>query len=302
MLSLLLWGVALAAALVPPPQEQLLLRVAAATDRGQSATSTQRAHALALIRDLELNQDTTKVDPTLLNGKWQLVYATEAVYRSSPFFSAFKQSCKSRTTPIGVPSGAIQPGDSLAEAILAITDAIPFYDVGNARQEMEGILADCFGYSVSDDGQTASSGPSVEVPSDTDSSSLPSSEALLTSKIDLSISRLFGLPVQSSVMTTTATINFLPTDDGGEDIELELKVQDTSAAQSTISALVPLLDNALQKFPSGSALDMVSKDSSIVRTRCTYLTDHMRVARPVLNLGDRGQDASAAFVYIRESS
>ena len=66
-----------------------------------------------------------------LNGKWRLLYASEAAYRSSPFFWAFRQSTRGLTSPLPVPGAA---GGALADAIFAITDGIPFYDVGNVVQ------------------------------------------------------------------------------------------------------------------------------------------------------------------------
>eukprot|EP00965_Chrysotila_dentata_P089375 2951282-Pleurochrysis_carterae.AAC.1 len=60
--------------------------------------------------------------------------ALQAVYRSSPFFWAFRQASAQLSTPVGVPSGGVRAGDPFAAAVFAITDALPFYDVGAVTQ------------------------------------------------------------------------------------------------------------------------------------------------------------------------
>jgi hypothetical protein len=70
---------------------EALLRLCAATDRGQRCTSAERALIDSLVRDLEA--DAPPADATMLNGNWRLLYtSTPSVYRSSPFFWAFKQA------------------------------------------------------------------------------------------------------------------------------------------------------------------------------------------------------------------
>ena len=70
---------------------EALLRLCAATDRGMRCTSAERARIASLVRDMEA--DAPPADATMLNGNWRLLYAsTPSVYRSSPFFWAFKQA------------------------------------------------------------------------------------------------------------------------------------------------------------------------------------------------------------------
>ena len=117
---------------------EALLRLCAATDRGQRCTSAERALIASLVRDME--GDAPRADATMLNGNWRLLYAsTPSVYRSSPFFWAFKQALAGSTTPIAIPGGGVQPGDAVAEAIYAITDGIPFYNLGAVYQIISGV-------------------------------------------------------------------------------------------------------------------------------------------------------------------
>ena len=82
-------------------------------------------------------------------------------------------------------------------------------------------------------------------------------------------------------------------------MEVDLTVQTTQAAQSAIEELVPQLGSLLGPFPSGDALEAIRKGSSTVKLRTTYLTSHLRVSRPVIDL-DGTLDDSAVFVYSRE--
>ena len=117
---------------------EALLRLCAATDRGMRCTSAERARIDSLVRDMEA--DAPPADATMLNGNWRLLYAsTPSVYRSSPFFWAFKQALAGSTTPVAVPGGGVQPGDAVAEAIYAITDGIPFYNLGAVYQIISGV-------------------------------------------------------------------------------------------------------------------------------------------------------------------
>ena len=40
---------------------------------------------------------------------------------------------------MAVPGGGVQPGDAVAEAIYAITDGIPFYNLGAVYQSISGV-------------------------------------------------------------------------------------------------------------------------------------------------------------------
>jgi hypothetical protein len=114
-----------------------ILRLAACTNRGQSATVDQKYEIENAISDLEnsasiVSQMGIASDP-MLNGKWYLVYATERETRSSPFFWAFRKALKGVEQPVPVlPS-------ELAESFFAITDGLPFYSVGRATQTISGV-------------------------------------------------------------------------------------------------------------------------------------------------------------------
>jgi len=281
------------------PVEASLLRLCALTDRGQRCTPGDRARIASLIAELEA--EAPDADADRLNGRWRLVYGSEgSVYRSSPFFWAFQQAAKALTTPIGIPSGNVQAGDSIASAILAITDAIPFYDVGSATQEILGVkcLIECAPGppSSTSDGASAQDEPSDGTSDWRSSSDVPQ----LTSRVELSIDRLFGLPAQTSVMTTTAQLRQPDPAEAAEEgrvLELELAVQTTSAAQSTIASLLPPLASLLENFPSGRALEAAAPGAATVRLSTTYLSDGLRISKPLLE-GVAGEQA--VFVYVRD--
>jgi len=80
---------------------EALLRLCAATDRGMRCTSAERARIASLVRDMEA--DAPPADATMLNGNWRLLYAsTPSVYRSSPFFWAFKQATPTLTLTLSL--------------------------------------------------------------------------------------------------------------------------------------------------------------------------------------------------------
>lgn len=181
-------------------EAELLCKVAA-TDRGQSETAEQRVEIARLIAALEAAAP--PADLLDLNGGWRLLYASEAPYRSSPFFAAFRQATQAASTPVAVPSSGVLPGDSLAAAIFGITDAIPFYDVGSVTQSIGGLCSDTGCDAAADE---AGGGPdgasSQEEPSDGTDERLVGGGApdgMLTSRVEIALSRLFGLPASMSV-------------------------------------------------------------------------------------------------------
>jgi hypothetical protein len=255
-------------------KEARLLRLCALTDRGQRCAPGDRSRINSLIADLDTEAPET--DATGLNGRWRLVYASEAVYRSSPFFWAFRQASKAMSTPIGIPSSNVIAGDSIASAIYAITDAIPFYDVGPVVQEIRGVqcIIQCSIDAHAPMQTDTSDGASEEdEPSDgaSDWRFTPAIPQLI-SKVELSLGRLFGLPGQTSIMTTTATLrqpDAAVATAEGRLLDLEVEVQTTSAAQSSIASLLPPLNALLENFPSGRALDMMAPGASQV-----HFTNH----------------------------
>jgi hypothetical protein len=71
-----------------------LLQLAASTGRGEHQTSSQRSEATELIAVLEGSNPT--LEPTnspMINGRWQLLYSTTQLFRSSPFFMAGRAVC-----------------------------------------------------------------------------------------------------------------------------------------------------------------------------------------------------------------
>jgi len=229
------------------------------------------------------------------------------VYRSSPFFWAFSQCTRDLTTPVAIPSSSVQQGDAWAAAVYAITDAIPFYDVGAVTQTISGVCDDETGCEVSDDDDCDdSNGPddgvkTEEEPSD-GTSAIGQFDGVgeLVSEVSIEIGRLFGLPRMSSLMTTKATLEGVAAGARPSEVELTMAVQTTAPLQSTLLSMLPAVPE-LPTFPSGSAMELLKPGSSRVRYRTSYLTDGLRISRYVTEVGDAGQtDDSAFFVYLRE--
>ena len=61
----------------------------------------------------------------------------------------------------------------------------------------------------------------------------------------------------------------------------------------------PQLEPILGPFPSSSALEAAAEGSSTVRLRTTYLTQDLRISRPLLSLGDDELADGGIFVYAR---
>ena len=74
-----------------------LLRIAASTGRGEFASNDQKEKAAELISVLEKNNPTP--EPTnnpMINGRWELVYSSSQLFRSSPFFMAGRAVCTTK--------------------------------------------------------------------------------------------------------------------------------------------------------------------------------------------------------------
>ena len=74
-----------------------LLRIAASTGRGEFANNDQKDKASELISVLEKNNPTS--EPTkspMINGRWELVYSSSQLFRSSPFFMAGRAVCSTK--------------------------------------------------------------------------------------------------------------------------------------------------------------------------------------------------------------
>ena len=70
-----------------------LLRIGAASDRGQAASDTEKEQALDLICNLEASAATVPSAGDV-NGTWEVVYSSTQLFRSSPFFMAGRAVCK----------------------------------------------------------------------------------------------------------------------------------------------------------------------------------------------------------------
>ena len=285
-----------------------------AQDRGQRATEMQALQMRQLISQLE--HTAPVADATQLNGNWRLLAALgESAYRSSPFFWAFRQATAKLSTPVSIPGGDTAAGGPLSSAVFAITDSIPFYDIGAVVQRIDGVCSEEDGCAVPEAGELeAGDGVTSELePSDGLSSGsgpgfgAPAAFASLESEVVLRIGRNFGLPAAQSLMTTSCVLSVLPRETGdaagvpSSAIDVDVRVERTKAAQSTLAQLLPQLDDALA-FPTGDALDALSSGSATVRLRSTIIDNALRVARPLLDLGDGqlGAVDGPIFVYTRD--
>jgi hypothetical protein len=219
-----------------------ILRLAACTNRGQSATVDQKYEIENAISDLEssasiVSQMNIASDPAL-NGKWHLVYATERETRSSPFFWAFRKALQGVQQPFPV-----LPAE-LSESFFAITDGLPFYSVGRATQTISGV---------------------------------GSGNAQLVSSVQVKI-RVFDALVQPLDGFVTTTSDYYAV--GSK--KAQLKVATTEVRDSTLQQLPfvgQLVQDV--KFPTREALEQVREGSSEVEVEHTYLSDTLRVARNV---------------------
>jgi hypothetical protein len=301
--------------------EMALLRLCALTDRGQRATAAQEAELRAQIERLEANAPDT--DVLALNGEWRLLAACgETVYRSSPFFWAFRQCLAAATTPIAIPGAGVPAGGDLSSAVYGITDSIPFYDIGSAVQRISGLCGETIGCEVPTDDRGAGA---VEQSEPSEGSDVPPPQVeigQLVSQVELSIGRnFFGVfPSPQSLMTTTCSIKELapPPEVKGTQttVSTELRIETTAAAESSIAQVLPGLDGLLT-FPSGDALDLIRSQSSRVTLLTTYLSPTLRISRPVIvEDEDKERDgvaggawseldvenaAGPVFVYAREA-
>lgn len=114
-----------------------LLAAAAATCRGQCGTAVAKEGALQLVQALEaLNPTPSPASEIgLLEGDWRLLFASEDVTRSSPFFWAWRSMLKGVPDPSPITRLAFGT-EELAESIFAVTDGIPLKSIGEATQRI----------------------------------------------------------------------------------------------------------------------------------------------------------------------
>lgn len=218
-----------------------LVKLAAVTDRGQSASSAQRELAGSLISELEQSQSGLRGDERAqLEGEWELVYATEAVYRASPFFAAFRRLTEGMTASVR-PRGA--GSNSLADAIFAVTDAVPFKQVGVARQ--------------------------VITPTE------------LVSRVELSVNVYDALlPRSSSMMTSTCSIVPAADDEPiGWPLRTALQVEQTQVLDSTLGKLLPFLRIDEVRFPTVRFFEQWRAGSAAISMETSYLSQELRISR-----------------------
>jgi len=115
--------------------ELRMLAGAAATCRGQGGGAAARREVLELVEALELLNPTKApaVAEELLQGDWRLVFASEDVTRSSPFFWAWRKLLEGVEDPVPFTRKAFAT-DLLSESIFAVTDGIPVKTIGEATQ------------------------------------------------------------------------------------------------------------------------------------------------------------------------
>ena len=74
-----------------------ILRIAASSGRGEFANSDQKDKASELISILEKNNPTPEpANSPMINGRWELVYSSSQLFRSSPFFMAGRAVCSTK--------------------------------------------------------------------------------------------------------------------------------------------------------------------------------------------------------------
>lgn len=77
------------------PLKVALLALAARTNRGEIASTSEKDRARELVRQLESYNPTPEPAMNELSlGRWELVFASTQLFRSSPFFMAARAVCK----------------------------------------------------------------------------------------------------------------------------------------------------------------------------------------------------------------
>jgi len=202
--------------------EAELMTLAATTSRGADMSSIDTERIATLVAQLECFQP-PDVSTGVLDGTWRLAYASCPAYRSSPFFAGFEQAFGPAAAPL-----------------VAITDGLPFYRVGDARQIIR--------------------------------NSGVAGEGTLVSEITVEIYAFNALlPPLRSVMTTTSSAR--PEGAGGDLSMLILDLQSTEVKESAL----PFSDAVA--FPVQRVFDSLKSGSATVRQRTSYLSPTLRVAR-----------------------
>jgi len=217
-----------------------LLTLCATSNRGQSANLDHKFKIENAVSLLESQSPIANPgDSELLNGQWDLVYASEALTRTSPFFWSFRKAFEGNSNPV-----PLLPGE-LSEAIFAITDGLPFYTVGKVQQTISGVGT--FG------NQTLESSVQVTI-------------------------RLFDalIPPQDGFVTTTSTFEASPADPSKIALTVQTtEVKKSTFAQ--IPVLGQIVETT--KFPTKDVIEQVRPGSSQVMMELTYLSQKLRISR-----------------------
>eukprot|EP00434_Breviolum_minutum_P032426 symbB.v1.2.028675.t1/scaffold3048.1/size64721/3 len=218
-----------------------LLAASAATCRGQCGTDAAREGALQLVKAMEALNPTLEPSKQqgFLEGTWRLIFASEDVTRSSPFFWGWRQMLKGVPDPSPV-SRSLFGTQDLSESIFAFTDGwvltIDAACLLVSSRLLSGIPLKTIGEAT----QTLINGKMVN-------------------RVAVEV---FG--AGKTMMTTTS--RYEPSADGSE---LIITVETTQAVDNTL----PFADQVV--FPSESFLGENAK----VRVRITYLDEDLRIFR-----------------------
>mmetsp|Transcript_17465 Transcript_17465/g.24552 ORF Transcript_17465/g.24552 Transcript_17465/m.24552 type:complete len:431 (+) Transcript_17465:168-1460(+) len=71
-----------------------LLRIASSTGRGEFASVKQKKDAMNVIEQLEQQLQPPLGNPTIMQGRWELLFSDTQLFRSSPFFMAGRATCQ----------------------------------------------------------------------------------------------------------------------------------------------------------------------------------------------------------------
>ena len=259
-------------------QEEDMLALCAATNRGQSADAAQRSRMASLITGLE-NDFKTAVDVDgLLPGTWLLVYSSEVWLvetthlqlfcvrfgnplhaacgtfhcwglGSNRFKLAFFSQNPTRSSPFfwafkGLCEGITQPlpglPASLSDALFTITDGIPFAQVGLARHTI---------------------------------TEIDEEKLTLKSEVQVTLSVMDAfLPPSTGFITSTAELRRL------SQSQHEVTVLTTAVKKSTWASL-PLLSFVDDyDFPSKDVMESMKDGSSAAVLETTYVSDRLRIS------------------------
>eukprot|EP00466_Bigelowiella_natans_P006183 jgi/Bigna1/145233/aug1.96_g19941 len=92
-------------------KEAELLKLCAYTGRGTAAAADEKAKVDGVVEALESIDERNGANEKnlMMNGNWKLVYASEDVTRSSPFFWAFRKATKGIFQPLPILPSQVRP-------------------------------------------------------------------------------------------------------------------------------------------------------------------------------------------------